>query len=510
METLANLAYGFAALLSGWALLAVLLGVFVGSLVGALPGIGPVGAMAVLLPLSFALDATSGLLMIAGIYFGAMYGGSTTSILMRVPGEASSVVAAIDGYEMTKRGRAGAALAVAAIGSFIAGTLAVVLLMLAANPLSNFAVNLSSPEFLALAIFAVLVLSRLTGGSFAATMVAAGLGLLLATVGLDQQTGNPRFIFGQTELAQGLEITPVAVGLFGIAELLLLAEVRGRMPELPSVRLRNLYPTKQELRRAVPSMFRGGILGFFFGLLPGPAGSTSSYASYMLEQRVSGHGEEFGKGAIEGVAGPESANNGAAGGAMIPLLILGIPFSGVTALLLAGFTIHGAIPGPLFIEEDPQLFWGLVAGMYVANIMLLILNLPLVGIFTSVLRVPRDVLLALILMLAVVGTYATRNNMLDVAWLLVMGALGYLMVKVGLPRTALILAFVLATLAEESLIQTLTLAGGNPAYIFERPIALGILALTALILLAPWILKLFGDTRLGTIVQSIGRSSDEG
>jgi putative tricarboxylic transport membrane protein len=510
METLTNLAEGFSALFSGWALLAVLAGVFIGSLVGVLPGIGPVGAMAVLLPVSFTLGPTTGLLMIAGIYFGSMYGGSTTSILMRVPGEASSVVASIDGHEMTKRGRAGAALAVAAIGSFIAGTLAVVLLMLVANPLSTFAGGFSAPEFLALTIFALLVLSRLTGGSFAGTMVAAGLGLLLATIGLDEQTGNARFIFGQTELAQGLEVTPVAVGLFGIAEVLLLAEQRGRLPALPTVRLRDLYPTKRELRRSVPAMFRGGILGFFFGLFPGPAAATSSYASYMLERRVSGHKEEFGKGAIEGVAGPEAANNGAAGGAMIPLLILGIPFNAVAALLLAGFTIHGAIPGPLFIENEPGLFWGLIAGMYVANIMLLILNLPLVGMFTSVLRVPRDIQLALILVIAVVGTYATRNSMLDVVWLLIMGALGYFMVKVGLPRTALILAFVIAALMEESLVQTMSLANGDPAYILERPIALSILVLTALILLAPWILKLLGNTGLARGLQTIGRGSDEG
>jgi len=510
MEALNNLVEGFAALFSGWALLAVLVGVFIGSLIGVLPGIGPVGAMAVLLPISFTLGPASGLLMIIGIYFGSMYGGSTTSILMRVPGEASSVIASIDGHEMTRRGRAGAALSVAAIGSFIAGTIAIVLLMLAANPLSNFAVGFSSPEFLALTIFALLVLSRLTGGSFAGTMVAASLGLLLATIGLDETTGNARFIFGETSLAQGLEVTPVAVGLFGIAEILLLAEQRGRLPELPAVRLRDLYPTKGELRRAVPPMFRGGILGFLLGLMPGPTAATSSYASYMLERRVSGHGEEFGKGAIEGVSGPESANNGAARGAMIPLLILGIPFNAVTALLLAGFTIHGAIPGPLFIDQEPELFWSLVAGMYAANIMLLILNLPLVGIFTSMLRVPRDIQLALILVIAVVGTYATRNSMLDVGWLIVMGALGYFMVKVGLPRVALMLAFVIAALMEESLIQTLSLANGNPLYIFGRPISAAILILTALILIGPWLLKLFGNTRLAATLASIGRSSDEG
>jgi len=492
METINNLLQGFAAVFSGGPFLAVLLGVFVGSLVGALPGIGPVGAMAVLLPLSFALSPTAGILMIAGIYLGSQYGGSTSSILMRVPGEASSVVTAMDGYEMTKRGRAGAALAVAAIGSFVAGTLAVLLLMLVSVPVSNFAKEFSAPEYLALTVFALLVLSRLSGGSFAATMAAAGLGLMLATFGVDQTTGNARFTFGSDALIQGLETTAVAVGLFGIAEVLLLAERRGKVPDLPRVRLRDLYPTKREFRRAVPSMFRGGMLGFLFGLVPGPGAVLSTYASYLVERKVSKHKEEFGKGAIEGVAGPESANNGSAGGAMIPLLVLGIPFSGPTALLLAGFTIHGAIPGPLFIEQEPELFWGLVAGLYAANVILLILNLPLVGIFTSMLRVPRDVLLVLILVLALVGTFAARNSMVDVMWVVIMGVLGYLMVKANLSRVALMLAFVIAPFMERALTQTLTLAGGNPAYVLQRPIALAVLVLTALILAVPTLLRLAG------------------
>lgn len=502
METLSNLIEGFSSVLAGPALFAMLLGVFVGSLVGALPGIGPVGAMAVLLPLSFALDPAGGLLMIAGIYLGSMYGGSTTSILMRVPGEASSVVTAIDGHEMTRKGRAGAALAVAAFGSFIAGTMAVVLLMLLADPLSEFAIEFAAPEFLALAIFALFVLSRLSGGSFATTMVAAGLGLALATFGLDQTSGNARFTFGLDALVQGLEVTPVAVGLFGIAEVMLLAGQRGRIPELPRVRFRELYPNRREFRRALPSMFRGGILGFLFGLIPGPGGAMSTYASYMLEKRISRHPEEFGKGAIEGVAGPESANNGAAGGAMIPLLILGIPFSAPTALLLAGFTIHGAIPGPLFVQDEPELFWGLVAGMYAANAMLLILNLPLVGIFTTMLRVPRDVLLVLILVVAVVGTYATRNTMVDVVWLTVMGVLGYFMIKANLSRVALMLAFVIAPFMERSLTQTMSLSDGNPAaYLLERPIALTILVMTALVMLAPAALRLLGYGRLSKTLE---------
>lgn len=496
MDTWNNLMAGFASAMHVGPLLGVLLGVFVGSLVGALPGIGPVGAMAVLLPLSFALDPATGLLMITGIFLGAQYGGSTTSILMRVPGEASSVVAAIDGYEMTKRGRAGAALAVAAVGSFVAGTLAVLLLMLAAGPVSRLAVDLSSPEFLALTVFALFVLARLSGGTFASTMVAAGLGLALATVGISGTSGGARFTFGSPALLGGLEITPVAVGLFGVAEIMLLVSQRGKIPPLPKVRLKEMLPSRGEWRRAAPAIGRGSILGFGFGLVPGPGGAVSTYASYMLEKRISKRPQEFGKGAIEGVAGPESANNGAAGGSLVPLLVLGVPFSGATALLLAGFTIHDAIPGPLFIRQQPELFWSLVAGMFLANIALLILNLPLVGIFTSVLRVPRDLLVTGILIVALVGTFAARNSVTDLVWLIALGALGYAMVKLHLSRAALMLAFVIGPLMERSLLQTVSLAQGNPTYLLGRPFAMVLLVLSALFVLAPPLLAHWSRRRL--------------
>jgi len=467
------------------ALLALLVGVFVGSVVGVLPGIGPIGAMAILMPFSFALDPVVGILMLAGIYFGAMYGGSTTSILMRVPGEASSVITAIDGYEMTRRGRAGAALAVSAMGSFVAGTLAVLALMLVAPALSEFAIGFAAPEYLALAVFALFVLSRLSGGSLWPAMAAAGLGLVLATIGLNTGTGNTRFTFETTYLTQGIDITALAVGLYGLAEIFLMIERKGEIPPLARVRMRELYPTRAELRRAVPAMFRGGAIGFFLGLTPGPSGVLSTYASYWVERRISKHKDEFGKGAVEGVAGPESANNGASGGAMIPLLVLGIPFAAPTALLLGGFTVHNIIPGPLLIQQQPTLFWGLVAGMYVANVLLLVLNLPLVGMFVQLLRVPRDILVSFIVLIAVLGTLATRNSMFDVVVLLVMGLLGYLMVKASLPRATLILAFIVGPLLESSLTQTMILAQGDPTYLFSRPIAATLIGLTVLALVAP-------------------------
>ncbi|QOR71095.1 tripartite tricarboxylate transporter permease [Ruania alkalisoli] len=489
MDTLSALADGFGALLAPTALIALLAGVVIGSVVGVLPGIGPVGAMALLLPLSFAFDPAVGLLMTIAIYLGSQYGGSTSSILLSVPGEASSVVTTLDGHQMTKRGRAGAALAVSAIGSFVAGTMAVALLMLLSEPLSAFAIRFSAPEYLALCIFAILVLSRLSGGTFTRSMLAVGLGLMLATIGLDDLSGNVRFTFDIGELIQGVEITPVAVGLFGIAEVLLLAENRGHVPQLPKVPFRSLWPTRTEMRRAVPPMFRGGLLGFFFGLVPGPSAAVSTYASYMLERRISKHRDEFGKGAIEGVSGPESANNGAAGGAMVPLIVLGFPFNGVTALLLAGFTIHGIIPGPLFVENSPDLFWSLVAGMYAANITLLILNFPLVGLFTSLLRIPRDVLLGLIVLIAIIGTYAARSALIDVFWLFAMGVLGYVMVKLRLSRVALMLAFVIGPILESSLTQTVAFANGDPTVLLQRPITMTIVVLTALVVLTPVIFR---------------------
>lgn len=496
----------FGALLDGFqfiavpsALLALFVGVFVGSVVGVLPGIGPIGAMAILMPFSFALDPVVGILMLAGIYFGAMYGGSTTSILMRVPGEASSVVTSIDGYEMTKRGRAGAALAVSAMGSFVAGTLAVLALMLVAPALSDFALGFAAPEFFALAVFALFVLSRLSGGSLWPAMAAAGLGLLLATIGLNTGSGNTRFTFDTIYLTQGVDITALAVGLYGLAEIFLMIERKGTLPPLARVRMRELYPTRAELRRAVPAMFRGGTIGFFLGLTPGPSGVLSTYASYWVERRVSKkHKEEFGKGAIEGVAGPESANNGASGGAMIPLLVLGIPFAAPTALLLGGFTVHNIVPGPLLIQQQPTLFWGLIAGMYVANVLLLVLNLPLVGMFVQLLRVPRDILVALIVLIAVLGTLATRNSMFDVVVLVVMGLLGYLMVKASLPRATLILAFIIGPILESSMTQTLILAQGDWTYLFSRPIATTLVSLTLLALFVPPVFSAIRHRRRAT------------
>lgn len=495
MDLISNLASGFAGVFDPVLLLTLLAGVLVGSVVGVLPGIGPVGAMAILLPISFTLDPAAGIIMTAGIYLGSQYGGSTSAILVGVPGEASSVVTLLDGHPMAKAGRAGPALAVAAIGSFVAGTLAVLLLTLVAGPLSDFAGQFASPEFLLIALFALIALSRLAGGSVLLTFAAVGLGLMLATVGLDGESGAVRFDLGVPEFVDGIEITSIAVGLFGIAEILLMAEGREQATAMPKVPFRKLWPTRTDLRRSAAPMVRGGVLGFLLGMLPGPSGVVSAYGSYAMERRLSKRKDQFGKGAIEGVAGPEAANNGASGGAMVPLLILGLPFNGPTALLLAGFTVQGVIPGPLFMDNEPVLFWTLIAGLYAANVALLVLNLPLVGMFTSLLRIPQDLLMSFVILVAVIGTYATRGHLTDVFWLLVMAIVGYVLAKLGISRVAVMLAFVIAPFLESSLTQTLVLSRGDPAYLFGRPISVALLALIVLVVAVPAVVKAIAARR---------------
>lgn len=497
--SLEHVADGIAAVADPTSLVVILIGVLVGTVTGVLPGLGAVGAMAVLMPFSIVLEPAQGILLLAGVYLGAQYGGSTTSILMRVPGESSSVITAIDGYEMTKRGRAGAALAIAALASFVAGTVAVVVLMIVGPQLADVAVKFSAPEFLVLGVIALLVLARVTGGPFGLSMVAIAVGLGLSAIGMDPESGQSRLTFGLTEANVGLDITSVAVGLFGLAEVFFVIERRGKSASPAHVRPRELLPTREELRRSGPPMVRGGVIGFLMGLIPGPSAVLASYASYGVERRFSRHRDELGSGAVEGVAGPEAANNGATGGAMVPLLVLGIPFAAPTAILLGALTLNDVTPGPLLISEEPELFWTIIVGLYAANIMLLILNLPLVGLFTLLLRVPRDLLITAIVVVALVGTYAVRNSMFDVGVLIAMGVLGYLMVKGGIPRAPLILGFVLGGLIERSLVQTVALADGQVGYLLERPIALTILAVGIIGILTPTVLRRIRNSRLRPI-----------
>lgn len=491
METIIGLATGFEAALKADTLLWTLVGVLVGTIVGVLPGVGPLGAMAVLLPLSFRLDPTAGVLMLAGIYYGSMYGGTLTSVLLNVPGEATSVMTAIEGHRLTARGRAGAALAIGAIASTFAGTVSLVALSVAAPTLSRVAIAFAAPEFLALTVFALLVLSRLSGGSLSKAILAAMLGLMMATIGVDQVSGSHRFTFGYAPAVQGIHLTSLAVGIFAFAEVFKMVERRHEPPRPAPVRFRELYPTKNELRRSLPAMVRGSGLGFLIGLVPGPAAVMSTFTSYAVERRFSKGRDEFGHGAIEGVAGPEAANNGAIGGVMLPLLTLGIPFGAPTALLLAGFLVHGITPGPLLIQQEPDVFWGVIAGMYVGTAMLLFLNLPFVGLFVRILMIPYGLLVSIILVVSVLGVFATRNSMFDVIMLIAIGGLGWLMIKAGIPRAPLLLGFILSTTIERALQQTLILSRGSPVqYMLGRPIAGTLLVLTAVALTAPTIFKL--------------------
>jgi putative tricarboxylic transport membrane protein len=495
---LEGLAYGFTIALTPTNLLACFLGVLVGTIVGVLPGIGPVGAMALLLPSTFALHPATALIMLAGIYYGAMYGGSTTSILVNVPGEAGSIVTLLDGYQLTRKGRAGAALCVAAVGSFIAGTIGVVGIMLAASWLADLAIKFGPPEYFAIALGGLLLLSRLSGGSVLHSFVMVAIGLALGTVGMDTVTALRRFTFGSVALSQGVDLVPVIMGLYGVAEVLLLAEQGIAKARIVSVRLKELLPTREEWRRSWAPIGRGSVVGFVTGLIPGPAAVLSTFIAYNIEKKVSRTPERFGHGAIEGVAAPESANNAATAGAMVPLLSLGIPFSPATAILLGALVIHGLQPGPLMIVQRPEVFWGFVASMYIGNLLLLILNLPLVGLFVSVLRLPQHVLATLVLLLCLVGAFSLSNSYLDLWILVVFGVFGYALRKLSVDASPLVVALVLGPMMEKTLRQSLFIAQGSVADLVLRPLTLAILLIPAVALIVPPLLRLRRRPRAAT------------
>jgi putative tricarboxylic transport membrane protein len=490
MGPLEGLVYGFSIALTPTNLFACFVGVLVGTIVGILPGIGPVGAMALLLPSTFALQPATALIMLAGIYYGAMYGGSTTSILVNVPGEAGSVVTTIDGYQMTRKGRAGAALAVAAVGSFIAGSVGVVGIMLASSWLADQALRFGPPEYFALAVAGLMLLSRLSGGSVMFAFVMVAIGLALGTVGMDTISAVRRFTFGSTQLSQGIELVPVIMGLYGVAEVMLIAESGVKKAHIVSVRVRELLPTRAEWRLSAWPIARGSVVGFLTGLVPGPGAVLSTFISYTLERKISKTPERFGQGAIEGVAGPEAANNGATAGAMVPLLSLGIPFSPATAILLGALVITGIQPGPLLISQRPEVFWGVVASMYVGNLILLILNLPLVGLFVSVLRLPQHVLATLVLLLCLVGAFSLNNSQLDLWVLVAFGIFGYGLRKLRIDPSPLVVALVLGPLMEKALRQSLFMARGDWLQIVGRPLTASLLLVGVLALAAPLLARL--------------------
>jgi putative tricarboxylic transport membrane protein len=484
VDILASLAAGFAIALTPTNLFYCFLGSLVGTAIGVLPGLGPPATIALLLPVTYGIPPTSAVILLAGIFYGAMYGGSTTSILLNIPGEAASVVTCLDGYQMARQGRAGAALALSAFGSFIAGTLSIVGLMLLAPPLAAFALKFGAPENAALLVLGLMMAGYLAGASMTKGLVMVGVGLLLGTVGLDPIMGSPRFTYGVFKLSEGFEFILVAMGLFGIGEVL--ANVEQSMTvEVFQTRISGLLPSRQEWREAGAPIARGSVLGFLIGVLPGGGAIIASFISYALEKRLSRHPERFGHGAVAGVAGPESANNAAATGSFIPLLTLGIPGNASIAMIFVALMIHGVRPGPMLLADKPEIFWGLVASMYLGNVMLLVLNLPLIGLWVKLLTVPYPLLAPFILVFVVVGAFSVNNSVFDVGITVAFGLLGYVLRKLGFEPAPLVLAMILGPQLEASLRRSLIYSRGDFAVFVQRPIAATLLVLAALMLLTP-------------------------
>jgi len=484
MDLLDYLGIGFSVALQPANLFYCFAGVFIGTLVGVLPGIGPVGAMSLLLPTTFKATPEAAIIMLAGIYYGAMYGGSTTSILVNIPGEAASVVTCLDGYQMARQGRAGPALGMAAFGSFLAGTLSIVGLMILAPPLSKFAIQFGPPEYFTLMVLGLTILIYLAHGSMPKALIMAAFGIVLGLIGLDSINARPRFTFERMELIDGVGLVPLVMGLFGVSEVLLNIEQVIRR-DIFETKIKGLLPTARDWLDSKGALARGSLLGFFLGILPGGGAVISSFISYAIEKRVSRHPERFGKGAIEGVAGPEAANNAATGGAFIPLMTLGIPPNVVMAMLLGAFMIHGVTPGPLMMKQNPGLFWGVIVSMYIGNIMLLILNLPLIGMWVQVLKVPYKILFPLILLFCLIGVYSVSNAVFDIYIMILFGIVGYLMKKFEYEGAPLVLAFVLGPLMENNLRKSLIMSQGDFSIFITRPLAAVSLILAIFLLISP-------------------------
>jgi putative tricarboxylic transport membrane protein len=465
-------------------LLFCFLGVFMGTLVGVLPGLGPTAAISLLLPVSFHLSPVSSIIMLAGIYYGAMYGGSTTSILVNMPGEAASVITCLDGHQMAKKGRAGAALGIAAFGSFIAGTIGAVGIMLVAPPMAKFALAFGPAEYFSLLLMGIVIIVYMSSGSILKDLLSAMFGLLLGTIGMDSISGTQRLTFGILELTDGIGFIPAVMGLFGVSEIFINVE-RAVVTTLVTEKVKNLLPDRQDWKESFWPIIRGTVLGFFMGVLPGPAPVISTYSSYALEKKISKTPEKFGTGHIAGVAGPEAANNAASSGAMIPLFTLGIPANSVIAVLLGAFMIHGLQPGPMFISKYPDVFWATIVSMYIGNAMLLVLNLPLIPLWVKVLKVPYTILFPLILVFCLIGVYSLNFSQVEITLMIAFGVLGYLMRKYKFEMPPLILALVLGPMMESSLRLSLLMSQGDPTTFLRRPLsALFMVVSTLLIVLA--------------------------
>jgi putative tricarboxylic transport membrane protein len=486
VDIFGNIFMGFGVALSWQNLVFCFIGTLYGTLIGVLPGIGPVVGVAILIPITFGLNPTTAIITMAGVYYGAMYGGSTTSILINVPGESASVVTCLDGYEMAKKGRAAPALGMAALASFIAGTLAIILLTFIAPPLANVALSFGPPEYFALAFMGLTLVTSLAGESMVKGLMSGIFGLIIACVGVDAVSGEERFTFGSIFLLDGFGFIGVAVGLFAVSEVLMnLEHTMEQIFIKAKFSLRSLFPTRQDWKDSLAPIFRSSFMAFFLGNLPGAGATIASFMAYAMEKKFSKHPQKFGTGIMEGVAAPEAANNAAAGGSMVPLLALGIPSSGTSAVLLGALMVHGLKPGPLLFTTSPEFVWGLIASMYIANILLLVLNLPLVGLWASLLRIPYRILMPIIVTISAVGVYATENNIFDMWVMFGFGIIGYLMRKLKFPPAPVVLALVLGPLVERTLRQSLTMSHGDVTIFFTRPISAVLVTIALISLFAP-------------------------
>ncbi|MFY0760710.1 tripartite tricarboxylate transporter permease [Metabacillus dongyingensis] len=496
MGTLDYLLQGFQSAFIWYNILFAFAGVLIGTAVGVLPGIGPMSGVALLIPVTASMTgglppeqaATSAIILLAGVYYGAMYGGSTTSILLNTPGESSSVVTTLDGYQMAKNGRAGSALSIAAIGSFFAGIVTLIALILLAKPLSSIAIKFGPAEYFSLMLLGIAAVSGLAGKSVTKALIMTITGLLLATIGVDNVSGVARFTFDFPWLYQGIEFLTIAVGLFALGEVFkTILEKEEEDTEI--AKINNILPSKEELKESAGPIARGSLLGFFIGILPGAGATLASFFSYIMEKKISKDPSKFGKGAIAGVAAPESANNAASGGAMIPLLTLGIPGSGTTAILMGALMMYNIQPGPLLFEDHPQVAWGLIASMFIGNIMLLALNMPLVKVFAKIIQTPKKYLIPIIIAISIFGVYAVQVSVYDLLLLLACGVLGYFLSKNDYPIAPLVLGLVLGPMIENNMRRALTISNGDYSIFFSRPLSVSFLILTALWLLIPVFMK---------------------
>jgi len=494
-ETISALLHGFSVALAPMNLLWGFVGVTLGTAIGVLPGVGPALTVAMLLPLTVKLDPTGALIMFAGIYYGAMYGGSTTTILLNTPGESASIATALEGNKMAKRGRAGPALATSAIGSFVAGTLATILLTLLAPLIVEVALKFGPAEYFALMVFAFVTVAAVLGSSTVRGLTMLFVGLLLGLVGIDDQTGQMRFAFGVPELMDGIDVVVLAVGLFAVGESLYVAAYQSRQRDELETMSGSLWMSREDWKRSWPAWLRATAIGFPFGTIPAGGAEIPTFLSYALEKKLTKHPEEFGHGAIEGVAGPEAANNASSAGVLVPLLTLGIPTSATAAILLAAFQNYGIQPGPLLFQTQGALVWGLIASMYIGNVLLLILNLPLIGLWVKVLMIPRPLLYAGILVFATLGAFSLHQSVVDLATLYVFGLLGFLMRRWGFPVAPAVIGLILGPLAESQFRRALAISQGDPSVFITHPISAALLTLTAALVLVPWIVRVVRERR---------------